>query len=217
MMKQKTFILTVFIGILFIQTVSGQELLKTSYYKGEFVTVCQKEVHTSGEYTSVAITRMIEESHTNPQNLFSWAFKGLGLQGQNNDEMVVVLKSSTFDKKNSIIHGFVDVEVPYVKTFNNVKIDALVKNELLPNGCVNGIADVLHSGFLLKKAKGTVTYIPLKNGNQLMKTETHIRFGWFLDLFISQKRYKSIVEWRVEKFTNNLQKEAEKKSFTAEK
>ena len=85
-----------------------------------------------------------------------------------------------------------------------------MKKENQPNGQFKATAEVLQSGLLLKKAYGTVTAIPANEDRQILQTVTRIKFGWFLNLFISQKRYQTIVEWRVREFTKNLKLEAEK-------
>ena len=210
MKSLSSFLLAVVFSSISLQAAAEQQYLKTTYSDGVFVTVCQTEVNASETQTNAVISRMIDEFHTTPVKLFDWALKNLGMQGQKNNEMIVVLKSSKFDKKTGITHGLVDVEVPNLQNFQNVRIDALVKKENQSNGQLKASADVLQSGFLLKKAIGTVTSVPQHNGRQLLQTVTHIKFGWFLNLFISQKRYQSIVEWRVQEFTKNLKKEAEK-------
>lgn len=45
----------------------------------------------------------------------------------------------------------------------------------------------------------------------------HIRFGWFFNIFITQKRYRDIVEWRMQGFMNNMRDEAERRVITKEK
>jgi len=204
------FLMAVVLNSISLHAASEPHFLKTTYSNGEFITVCQTEVNAGEIQTNAVIARMIDEFHTKPVNLFDWALKNLGIQGQKNNEMIVVLKTSKFDKKTGITHGLVDVEIPYLQDFRNIKIDAVVKKENQPNGQFKATADVLQSGLLLKKAYGTVTAIPANEDRQILQTVTRIKFGWFLNLFISQKRYQTIVEWRVREFTKNLKLEAEK-------
>ena len=44
-----------------------------------------------------------------------------------------------------------------------------------------------------------------------MRIQIHVRFGWFFNLFITQKRFRNIVEWRMQEFMRNLRTEAEKR------
>ena len=204
------FLMAVVLNSISLHAASEPHFLKTTYSNGEFITVCQTEVNAGETQTNAVIARMIDEFHTKPVNLFDWALKNLGMQGQKNNEMIVVLKTSKFDKKTGITHGLVDVEIPYLQDFRNIKIDAVVKKENQPNGQLKATADVLQSGLLLKKAYGTVTAISANEDRQILQTVTRIKFGWFLNLLISQKRYQTIVEWRVREFTKNLKLEAEK-------
>jgi len=64
---------------------------------------------------------------------------------------------------------------------------------------------------LLKYALGTVTIVRQKNDELLFITNVSIKFGWFFNIFITKKRYKSIVEWRIKKFTENLKTECEQR------
>jgi len=70
-------------------------------------------------------------------------------------------------------------------------------------------ANIIYSSLLLKHALGTVTIIQQKNNQLLFITNVSIKFGWFFNIFITRKRYKSIVEWRIKKFTENLKYECE--------
>jgi hypothetical protein len=38
-----------------------------------------------------------------------------------------------------------------------------------------------------------------------------LKFGWFFNIFITKKRYKSIIEWRIKKFSENIKDECERK------
>lgn len=213
---EKKIITFLFVSLAFIavQANTPYQYLKTAYTDGEFVTVCRKEVNGNVLQSNAVILQMIEQLNNKPMKLFDWVLKDLGLQGQKNDEMIIVLKKSMFDKSTGITHGLVDVIIPNFQTIRDVKVDAVVKTELLPNGQLIGSVVVVNSGFLLKNAYATITSSPMKNGNQLLQTETHIQFGWLLKFFITQNRYKSIVEWRIDKFTENMQKEAEKNTYS---
>lgn len=213
---EKTIITFLFVSLAFIavQANTPYQYLKTAYTDGEFVTVCRKEVNGNVLQSNAVILQMIEQLNNKPMKLFDWALKDLGLQGQKNDEMIIVLKNSRFDKNTGITHGLVDVTIPNLQSIRDVKVDAVVKTELLPNGQLIGSVVVVNSGFLLKNAYATITSSPMKNGNQLLQTETHIQFGWLLKFFITQNRYKSIVEWRIDKFTENMQKETEKSTYS---
>ena len=158
----------------------------------------------------------VTQFHTTPNSLFSWALKGLGLEGQKSNELKINLKSATFDSKSGITHGLVDVMVPNITTFNNVAVDARITKSILVNGGRKVQAEVLYSRFLLEKASGAFIIVPLADDEQLIISNLSIKFGWFFNIFITEQRYKSIVEWRVRKFTENLKMEMERREKRSE-
>jgi len=72
-------------------------------------------------------------------------------------------------------------------------------------------ANIIYSSLLLKYALGTVTIVQQKNHELLFITNVSIKFGWFFNIFITKRRYKSIVEWRIKKFTDNIKNECLKR------
>lgn len=156
---------------------------------------------------------MVSDFHNVSSKLFDWALKDLGLQNENN-ELIIVFKSSAHDEKTGITHGVFDIVVPHFTTFKNIRVDAKVSKIKYTNGSSKVNADILYSTLLLDKAFGTLTVIPQKNNEQIFVTNIRIKFGWFFNLFITKKRYKSIVEWRVEKFTENMKNQCEQRQKT---
>ena len=106
------FLLAIVLNSISLRAAPEPQYLKTTYSNGEFITVCQTEVNAGEIQTNAVIARMIDEFHTKPVNLFDWALKNLGMQGQKNNEMIVVLKTSKFDKKTGITHGTEVISLP---------------------------------------------------------------------------------------------------------
>jgi hypothetical protein len=176
----------------------------TVYENGEYTSISSKHIKASNTAAINTIQDLIEQFETTPLKLFEWALKDMGFQGEKDNELIIALRSSTFDKKTGITHGYVDVIVPGIKTFKNINIDAKLEYKTSSTGITKATADVLYSDFLLKKAYGQIFVVPHK-GNELVLTSiVKTRFGWFFNIFITQKRYKSIIEWRVKKFNDNM-------------
>ncbi len=180
--------------------------IKTVYSDGVFSTHYQLKICASNKIMSDVSDFLVTDFHDSPGNLFNWALKDLGLQNQNN-EVIIVFKSSENDDKTGITHGVFDIIVPHFTTFQNVKVDAIVGKTRFTNGESKVTANIIYSSLLLKNALATLTIIPQKNNEQLLVTNVDIRFGWFFNLFITKRRYKSIVEWRIKKFTENIKDE----------
>lgn len=185
----------------------------TEYKDGEFTTQCQRRVKVSNQVSSEVSSYLVSDFHNSPGHLFDWALKDLGLQEKKNNELIISFVSSNHDTKTGITHGVFDIEVPNIKTFKNIKVDAIVSKTKCLNGNEKVNADIAYSSMLLDKASGVFVSLSQKNNEQLYITKFKIKFGWFFNIFITQNRYKKIVEWRVIKFTDNMKDEAEQRQI----
>ena len=190
-----------------------EDSIWTVYNNGEFTTKCQLRIKASNHVVSDVSDYLVSDFHNSPGHLFDWALKDLGLQEKKNNELIIIYKSSTNDEKTGVTHGVFDIEVPNTTTFRNIRVDAKVIKIKYINGVSKVSADIKYSTLLLDKAFGILTIIPQKNNEQLFVTNVRIKFGWFFNLFITKKRYKSIVEWRVKKFSENMKNECEQRRF----
>lgn len=204
---RKIFILfQLLFSLLFNLKASPVDSISTVYKNGEFRTFYETKIKASNKILSDVADYLVSDFHNSPGNLFNWALKDLGLQNKKN-ELIFVFKSSDHDLKTGITHGKFDIIVPNITTFSNIKVDAIVSKKNYTNGDSKVTADIIYSSLLLKNALGTVTIIPQKNNEQLIITNVSIKFGWFFNIFITKKRYKSIVEWRIKKFSENMKNE----------
>jgi len=181
----------------------------TTYKDGEFTTQCQRRVKVPTKIASDVCAYLVTDFHNSPGLLFNWALKDLGLQEKKNNELIIEFVTSNHDTKTGITHGVFDIEIPNITTFKNIKVDAIVAKTKFLNGVEKVSADIAYSSMLLDKANGIFTIIPQKDNDLLYITNFKIKFGWFFNIFITQNRYKKIVEWRVRKFTDNMKKESE--------
>jgi hypothetical protein len=182
----------------------------TTYSGGSFKTHCELPAKMSKNITLDVADYLVDDFHNSPGHLFTWALKDLGLQNSNN-ELIIIFKSSSHDNKTGITHGVFDIVVPHFTTFSNIKVDAIVSKSTNTNGTVSVNAKIIYSSLLLKNAQGNLTFIPQRNNNYLLVSSVTINFGWFFNFFITQKRYKSIVEWRIKKFIENIKQECDKR------
>lgn len=184
------------------------DTITSIYNEGKFNTFYQNKSIVTDAITKEVADYLVYEFYNYPAHLFTWALKDLGLQNKNN-ELIIVFKSSIHDKKTGITHGLFDIIVPGFTSFRNIKVDAIVTKTKLNNGIIKVNANIIYSSLLLKNAVATVQFIPLKNNELQLVTNANFNFGWFFNFFITKKRYKSIVEWRIQKFTDNLITECE--------
>jgi len=185
--------------------------IKTVFKDGHFRTEYQTKVKASDKIASEVANDLLKDFHNSPYNLFNWALKDLGLQEKKRNDIIFILKTSKTDTKTGVTHGEFDIVVPLFTTFRDVKVDAIVSRTKYLNGEMKVTANIIYSSLLLKYALGTVTIVQLRNNELLFITNVSIKFGWFFNIFITKRRYKSIVEWRIKKFTENLKNECEQR------
>ena len=189
----------------------NDDSIETVFQNGHFNTQYKTRVKASEIVATEMANYLLNDFHNSPENLFNWALKDLGLQDKKKNDIIFILKSSKTDKKTGITYGQFDIIIPYITTFKNVKVNAIVSMTKYNNGEMKIIANIIYSSLLLKYALGTVTIVQQKNNELLFITNVSIKFGWFFNIFITRNRYKSIVEWRIKKFTENLKKECEQR------
>ena len=184
--------------------------ISTVYADGEFTTQYKTKLKVSNKIANDVADYLVNDFHNSPEKLFKWALKDLGLQNKSN-ELIIVFKSSTNDTKTDITHGIFDIVIPNITTFGGIKVDAIVSKTKYYNGETKVTANIIYSSLLMKNALGTLTIISQMNNEQLLITNVKIRFGWFFNLFITKNRYRSIVQWRIKKFTENFKNECLKR------
>jgi hypothetical protein len=209
MKKIYTSLLLIFVCVYTVYA-ANSDSISTTYQDGEFTTQYTIKTNYAPKVTAEVADYLVSDFHNRPGNLFNWALKDMGLQNKRN-ELIIVFRDSENDIKTGITHGKFDVVVPNFTTFSNIKVDAIVTKTKYGNGVTKVNANIIYSSLLLKSALGTLSIVPLENNEQLLVTNVTIKFGWFFNLFITQKRYKSIVEWRIKKFAENIKKECDRR------
>jgi hypothetical protein len=209
-MKKISISVLLFLVCVYAVSAASSDSISTVYKNGEFVTQYTIKIKYLPKVTAEVADYLVTDFHTKPGNLFNWALKDLGLQNKSN-ELIIVFRDSNHDIKTGITHGKFDVVVPNFTTFSNIKVDAIVAKTNYSNGVTKVKANIVYSSLLLKNALGTLSIVPQQNNEQLLITNVTIQFGWFFNLFITQKRYKSIVEWRIKKFAENIKAECERR------
>lgn len=186
--------------------------LKTQYSKGTFHTYCEVLTLADMQTADAVVNDFISQFRGDPELLFEWALKGVGKQEDDEkDAVLLVLKSTVYDPQTSVGTIKTDIVVPGLTTFKDVDIESKVTKEQLNDGSIRVIVDVYYSNSLLKKAYGTYHICPNGSEKVILKIHTYIRFGWFFDLFITQRRYRNLAEFRVDKFMDNMRKESERR------
>jgi hypothetical protein len=188
-----------------------KDTIFTVYNDGEFVTHGLIAVDASKSTCMTMVDDLISQFRGDPDQLFEWAFKGLGKQeGEKNEknEVLIQLKQALFDNETQVGTLIMDIIVPGLTRYKDVRIESLVKQKDLTPSLSEVSVDIFYSNALLKKAYGTF-FVEDYNEKTYLSINIHIKFGWFFNLFITKRRFENLVEWRADGFLNNLRHEAE--------
>lgn len=186
--------------------------ISTIYRDGEFVTYCQVWVNSSDSISNAVTKDFDYQMRYKLDALFGWALKGMNLRKEKKELMMFYFKSTSFDKETNIIRCVGDVIVPGIITVPNIIIDSRLTSKKFTNGKSIVYIDLLSAKGFMKQMNCNFSVIPLKGKGVWYTLETHVRFGWFFNIFITQNRYKAIMEWRLKQFVHNLKNEAERRS-----
>lgn len=196
-----------------VVTAARQNSTSTTYANGMFSSHCKIPILADSLTANAVIDDLIRQFQGDPERLFDWALKGTGQQndGSDKDAVILVFNSTTFNPQTGISVLNVDAIVPGFTTFRNIDIESLVTDEQLTNGQRRIRVEIFYSGSLLKKAYGIFYVKPVSSTETHLSIQINIKFGWFFNMFITQKRYKALAEFRIEKFMQNLKEESEKR------
>ncbi len=187
--------------------------ISTKYENGDFHTFCQLAVNSNDSISNEVINTFVYQMCYDLDGLFKWGLKGMSLTNSKDELIKFDFKTTKFDKKTHILRGIGDVIVPGITTFPNIFIDSKLTQLKYSNGNRDVRLDLVTENAFIKKMVGVFSFIP-KNGNKqaYYRLDTQIKFGWFFNIFITQYRYKKIMEWRIKRLVLNMKEESEKRN-----
>lgn len=189
---------------------SSTDSISTEYKNEEFVSYSQVWVNTPKEMLTGVVKDFENQLKYDLDALYKWALVGMNLRLEKSELIVFNLKSTKYNNKTGMIRATGDVIVPYFITFPNIHIDSQLDYITLKDGSIKITIFVIYSDAFLKKTIGVFNLIPKSNGCWIT-LKTTVKFGWFFDIFISQNKFKNIMEWRFHKFMQNIKNEAERR------
>lgn len=217
----KLFKYLVFICLLFFSCqkvrAMSNDSVSTKYLNGEFVTFCQLGESSNDSVTNVVINYFVQQMCYDIRGLFRWGLKGMSLANEKDELLVFDFKETRYNKQTGLLKGIGDVLVPGVTTFKDISVDSKLSLRTFANGKREVRLDLITPNPFIKGMKGVFTFIP-KGNKQFgyLQVATNIKFAWFFDIFVTQKRYKKIMEWRLRQMIKNIKEEAEKRTKVME-
>lgn len=181
----------------------------TTYSQSTFHTECPVEVNANAEACNAVIDTLIHQLQTDPKLLSPWAFAGTGEQTDDSKNAIYLIwKESEYNPETHYSRLLFDILVNGKPQFKDAVIESLVTDTMAGNRRDIRV-DIYYSGAILKEAWGNFHVLPTSDSTANMSIDVHIKFGWFFRIFISRKVYSETIDWRVERFMQNLKMAAE--------
>ncbi len=202
--------------------------ITTVYLNKTYSTICAVDVNAPAEVSDRIFARFVSDFQQSPDALFDWALYGTGAQDDDEkNAFLLEYKETVYLPEENYGRITVDVVIPGLTRFKNIVFEGNVIDERLPvvyndHLCTDSLnmnnipnftrhfeIDVHYSGKLLEHGFGNIYIIPKDSVHSVFLMDINLKYGWFFNLFITKKVYKNSVEWRVNRYMNNLKRVAE--------
>jgi hypothetical protein len=143
---------------------------------------------------------LIEQPLTLNENMFS------GLDGDGKELFVIEYKSHKYDDESKLYTGIMNVLVGNKTLTNTVFSGKMMRNSILGQSSTLCF-DLYQTNAVVKGLQGTIEIKKIDENTVEVSQTSVSRFAWFFDIFFGQNNYKNIVEWRIDKFMENMNRE----------
>lgn len=201
----------------------------TSVYANRtYTTVCAVPVDAPAEVSDTIFARFVKDFQSSPDALFDWALYGTGAQDdEEKNAFLLEYKETVYVPEDNYGRITVDVIIPGLTRIKDIVLagtvidekDSIVYNPQLcvdslnmsniPNWNRHFYIDVMYSGNLLERGFGNIYIIPIDSTHSAFLMDMNLKYGWFFKIFITMKVYRNSVEWRINRYMNNLKRVAE--------
>lgn len=192
---------------------SPNDSISTKYANGEFTTFCQLSISTNDSITNEVVTLFVSQMCNDIKGLFKWGLKGMGLANEKDELLIFDFKETRYNKQTGIIKGIGDVIVPGVTTFEDLSLDTKLTLRNFSGGKREVRLDLASPNLFIRSFSGSFYFVPKgTNKNGYLQVVSKMRFAWFFNVFVTQKTYKTIMEWRIRQMLKNMKEESEKRT-----
>jgi len=203
--------------LLFVLTLkceaSSNDSISTKYSNGEFTTYCQLSISANDSVTNEVVNLFVKQMCSDIKGLFKWGLKGMSLAREKDEIVYFDFKETRFNNKTAILKGIGDVIIPGVTTFKDISVDTKLTLRNFSGGRREVRLDLASPNIFIRNLRGSFYFTPKgKNKSSYLQIVTNVRFAWFFDVFITQKTYKTILEWRIRQVLKNIKQESEKRT-----
>jgi len=210
MFSKRYSILLIFFAVNIVAAFPNDSITVSSRFENKhFVTHCKIKIDASNIVADKLIDDFIRQNKYHLDSLFTWALKDLKLQGEEGELLEYNLKSTIYDPETDIVHGKMDVRVPGIHTVKDFLILTRVTKNVSEDGDIDMFFEVLDADAFIKTTTAMLKVVRIDEKSVWCTLESKMSFGWFFNIFITQKRYKETAEWRFKQLMINLKETAE--------
>ena len=183
----------------------------TTFSRMTYHSQCEVQVDAPLSAVNQAVDKFIYDMQTDIRHLGEWAFKCTGEEGEadaDRDAIGILYKETYYEPKTRYGYITIDVKVPALRTFKDIKISSWMR-DTITDGVRHAGVDIDYSGSLLKMANGTFHVKPLNDNVTSLVLDLNVKFGFFFNLFVTRRVYRNVLEWRLQQIMNNIREYSE--------
>ena len=183
----------------------------TTYTNKIYHSQCEVMIDAPLEVVNKTVDDFIYDMQTDIRHLGEWAFKCTGEEGghdSDRDAIALVYKETFYDPAQKYGYITIDVKVPALRTFRDIKISSWMRDTTIYDVRHAGV-DIDYSGSLLKMANGTFHVKSVNEDLTSLTLDLNVKFGFFFNLFVTRRVYRNVLEWRLQQIMNNIREYAE--------
>ncbi len=181
-------------------------VIATTYSERTYHTEKTFAVEASADSVNTVIDRFVYEMQTDPNQLFSWVFAGTGTVGDTaKDALQLVFYESEYipEEKHGLLH--IDIKTNGKTRFENIILETWA-TEVFRDETRDLSIKLDVSSRLIDEANVHFHVTPTSDNTSVVVFDSHLKFGWFFNLFISRRTYRNVIEWRFDTFLENLRR-----------
>ncbi len=193
----------------FSQTMEVSPVGTFSEYKdGTFHTSCVMEINAPYHVVKSVYLSIVEGMKTSPTKDLDWAFQNMSKTTGSREEFLLREEGVVYNPQSNKYQlklkiGLKDHE-PGLYTIN-----ANLKTHTYPNGKYE-ISFRTTQKIKIMNTCGIILHLMQKDANtSVVCLHSDMSFSWLFNIFFTEKRYKNVLEWRLEQFLLNVKNRSE--------
>lgn len=196
--------------VLFAQNSQANlECTKSEYKDGRyFHTYSTCMVNAPAEEVDAVLDEIYNGLKNEPTKNLRWAFYGLGKSKSKEDNVQLYEKNVFYNPASGIYVVNLMMIMDDSDEFE-FSLEGELKNEKVSSGKHNLILGITKKVKVLNDGNIHIASEPKGEDKTELSIHSMLKFGFIIDLFFTQSKYKEVIEWRLAKFILNLKYRAE--------